>query len=135
MSETAQQDETARENPSRASYEFSERDNQLFGQLAIRMQIVGIAILVWALFQVPRVFSGDVGALALTLALAVTGIWTVAAANQFRAITRTEGSDISHLMRALWSVHNLYTLAASIIAVIVVWILIALGFTLLVTLG
>jgi len=135
VSETVQQPEASPESPSRSSYEFTGEDNRLFGQLALRMRVVGIAILVWAFFQAPRVFSGDVGALALTLALTVTGIWTVAAANQFRAITRTEGSDISHLMRALWSVHNLYTLAASIIAVIVVWILIALGFTLLVTLG
>jgi len=133
--DTTQQAENSAPTQSKSPFEFGEDENRLFSQLALRMQIVGLAILVWAFFQSPRVFSGDVGALAFTLAMAVTGILTIMAANQFRAITRTEGSDIAHLMRALWSVHSLYTLAASIIGVIVVWIVIGLGFTLMVTLG
>jgi hypothetical protein len=116
-------------------FEFSEGDNKVFSQLALRMRVVGIALLTWGVLQGPRVFgSGDLGAMVLALGLLATGVWTIMAAHGFRAIVQTQGSDISHLMSALKSVHNLYTLVASMIAVIVIWILIALGFALIVSL-
>lgn len=116
-------------------FEFSEEDDQIFRQLSTRMRIVGIALLTWGILQAPRIFgSGDVGALLLALGLLATGVWTIRAAHGFRAIDQTVGSDIDHLMSALKSVHHLYTLVASIIAVIVVWIVIGLAFTLVVSL-
>jgi hypothetical protein len=116
-------------------FEFSAADNKVFSQLALRMRLVGIALLTWGILQGPRIFgSGDLGALLLALGLLSTGIWTIRAAHGFRAIAETQGSDISHLMGALRSVHSLYTMVASIIAVIVVWIVIALTFALMVSL-
>jgi uncharacterized membrane protein len=129
--------ETVAEVPASSSrYEFSEEDNRIFRQLALRMRVVGVALITWGILQGPPIFRhGDLGALVLALGLLVTGIWTIRAAHGFRAIDRTQGSDISHLMSALKSVHNLYTLVASVIAVIVVWIVIALVFALVVSLG
>jgi len=133
VSETTPHDESDTAPVSARAVEFGEEENRLFRQLALRMYIVGVAILVWGFFQAPRIFGGDLGALALTLALMVTGIWTVGAARRFQAIVKTEGSDYSHLVRALRAVHHLYTLAAAVIAVIAVWVVVALGFTLVVT--
>jgi hypothetical protein len=117
-------------------FEFSAEDNKVFRNLALRMRIVGVALLTWGILQSPRIFgSGDIGAIILALGLLVAGVWTIRAAHGFRAVDQTEGADITHLMDALKSVLKLYSLVASIIAVIVVWIAIALGFALFVALA
>ncbi len=116
-------------------YEFSDEENTVFRQLALRMRVVGIALLTWGILQGPKILAdGDIGAIMLSLGLMTSGVWTIRTAHSFRAIHQTQGSDIAHLMSALRSVHKLYTLVAGIITVIIVWILLALAFTLVVSL-
>src|SRR5262249_9073593 len=60
----------------------------------------------------------------------VMGAWTQAAGDSFRKIVDTQGSDISHLMSALSSLHSMYALVYTLLVVTILLGLVALGVTL-----
>jgi hypothetical protein len=60
----------------------------------------------------------------------VMGAWTRAAGYSFQKIVDTQGSDISHLMSALSSLHSMYALVYMLLVVTILLGLLALGLTL-----
>jgi hypothetical protein len=61
----------------------------------------------------------------------VMGGWTRSAGSSFQQIVTTQGSDISHLMRALLSLHSMYSLVYALLVVTILLGLVGLGLTLL----
>jgi hypothetical protein len=47
----------------------------------------------------------------------LTGVWTRTAGASFKKIVDTQGSDISHLMNALSSLHRMYSLIFTLIVI------------------
>jgi hypothetical protein len=60
----------------------------------------------------------------------VMGVWTRSAGDSFQKIVQTQGSDISHLMNALSSLHSMYALVYTLLMVTLLLGLLALGLTL-----
>jgi hypothetical protein len=60
----------------------------------------------------------------------VMGVWTRSAGGSFQQIVDTQGSDISHLMSALSSLHSMYALVYTLLVVTLLMGLIGLGLTL-----
>jgi hypothetical protein len=60
----------------------------------------------------------------------VMGVWTRAAGGSFRKIVDTQGSDISHLMNALSSLHSMYALVYTLLVVTLLLGLLGLVLTL-----
>lgn len=93
-------------------YEFKENENRIIGQLAWKMNFVGLflfanGLLIIAIGVVPLFHYGPIISGALTC---VVGLWTQRASVSFRNVVRTEGRDISHLMEALDDLRKLYSL-------------------------
>jgi hypothetical protein len=59
----------------------------------------------------------------------VMGVWTRSAGDSFRQIVDTQGSDISHLMNALSSLHSMYALVYTLLVVTLLMGLIGLALT------
>jgi hypothetical protein len=60
----------------------------------------------------------------------VMGVWTRMAGDSFQKIVQTRGSDISHLMSALSSLHSMYALVYTLLMVTLLLGLVALLLTL-----
>jgi hypothetical protein len=60
----------------------------------------------------------------------VMGGWTRAAGGSFQKIVDTQGSDVSHLMSALSSLHSMYALVYTLLVLTLLAGLLALGLTL-----
>jgi hypothetical protein len=60
----------------------------------------------------------------------VMGVWTRTAGDSFQKIVQTQGSDISHLMSALSSLHSMYALVYTLLMVTLLLGLAALLLTL-----
>jgi hypothetical protein len=60
----------------------------------------------------------------------VMGVWTRTAGGSFQKIVDTQGSDISHLMSALSSLHSMYALVYTLLVLTLLAGLLALGLTL-----
>jgi len=60
----------------------------------------------------------------------VMGVWTRSAGDSFRKIVDTQGSDVSHLMGALSSLHSMYALVYTLLVLTIVLGLLALALTL-----
>jgi hypothetical protein len=58
------------------------------------------------------------------------GGWTRSAGTSFEKIVTTQGSDVSHLMNALSSLHSMYALVYTILVLTILLGLVALGLTL-----
>ena len=58
------------------------------------------------------------------------GVWTRAAGASFEQIVTTQGSDISHLMNALSSLHSMYALFYTLLVITLVFMLVGIGVTL-----
>ena len=102
-------------------YEFAEADNLRLMELHQKMSWVGWASCVFGLVGLTSLGVGLIrsGTQNLTLVLPlgvfsfvvlVTGAWTYKGALEFKGIAATEGSDISHLMKAVESLRKIYRL-------------------------
>jgi hypothetical protein len=117
--------------PPAAQYEFTEGQNVVIGDLARKMDLVGLVLIVMGVLSliggIARLFGGyfEGGILGGILYILV-GVWTRKAAGEFRLIVTTQGRDVSHLMRALENVRKIYDLIYVIIVVIAILVLIAL---------
>jgi hypothetical protein len=58
------------------------------------------------------------------------GVWTRTAAGSFKQIVETQGHDISHLMRALGSLHSMYALVYTLLMVVLIVCVVFLGIAL-----
>jgi hypothetical protein len=58
------------------------------------------------------------------------GIWTRSAAQSFRKIVDTQGNDIRHLMEGLGSLHQMYSLLYTLLLLVLLAGVVALGLTL-----
>lgn len=98
--------------PITSTYEFTPEQNGLLAGLVFRMRSVGGALLLLSGLLAARAIlgeaSGDVLAMAAAIAFAVIGLWSIRAAAALRRITKTEGADLAHLMRALGALQSLY---------------------------
>jgi len=126
-----------------AGYEFTAEQNETIRKLAGRMKFVGVYSIVVGILVVLFSILALVGALYLMTQLPseagpglkvqlivgvlmyfavaaiqlLTGIWTSAAATQFKLIVTTVGQDIGHLMTALGSLRKLYSLQVTLLIV------------------
>jgi hypothetical protein len=124
-------------------YEFNDEHNKEFSQLADAMTGVGNLLKILALafviffgllvYDVVQTKSGNYGPAAGVgagmLFFVAMGFWTGSAAHSFRRIVETKNEDIWHLMNAVSSLKNMYSMLKGIIMLSLV--LVVVGVTLL----
>lgn len=114
-------------------YEFSSSQNELIKNLADKMRFVAyFLIAVGVLAVIGGLFSlrtGGVGNIINGVVYILIGVWTNNASSAFQRIVATTGSDIENLMGALGELRKLYTLQYWLLIIALVFIAIALVFT------
>lgn len=121
-------------------YEFTDEQNKTITQLADGMGIVatllkllGLAFLVffgltlYHAVQVQANYAPAAGLGAATLLCLSIGVWSGGSARSFRRIVETKNEDIWHLMNALESLTNMYSLLRGIILLSLVLIAVGLA--------
>src|SRR5262245_27277375 len=113
-----------------AQYEFNDEQNKVIsslvdgmGTVALLMKLIGLAFLVFfGLLLYKAVHStgydayGPVAAVGSAMLVFLSiGFWTGGAAHSFRRIVETKNEDIWHLMNALESLRNMYSLLRTLI--------------------
>jgi hypothetical protein len=58
------------------------------------------------------------------------GVWTRSAAESFRKIVTTQGSDIKHLMDGMTSLHRMYSLLYTLLVIVLLAGIVSVGLTL-----
>lgn len=103
----------------RQRYEFTRDQEQVIGDLAVKMGFVGAFLLamttlgaVWVAYVLYRTdFRYFDGFTALNaLIYGCLAIWTLRASGAFASVAATVGRDVSHLMDALSSLRKMYSL-------------------------
>ena len=89
-------------------YEFSAEQNTVVGNLAGKMKIVGIIMLVMGALTSLSGILGDKSNILVGLLNAAVGIFTMNAAKSFQLIVDTQGSDMTNLMNAFSQLIKLY---------------------------
>jgi len=127
--------------PVKRQFEFSAAHNPKFARLAAIMSAVGvIEVLIttlaaggWLLLVLGLPAIGPLPFLYLgPIAVpAAVGIWTLRAAQRFRLIATTKGSDVGHLMAAIGELTKLYVLQLVLFLVSIGFFLFLLGVRLL----
>lgn len=125
--------------PTHPQTEFDAQQNRLLGELAANMQWVAMPLILIGIMYAVVAVSGIVEAFrkpeilvtVLFLALAMLfylalGIWTQRAADAFRKVATTTGSDITHLMEALENLRKKYSLLSLLVKIYVVFAIIGL---------
>lgn len=111
-----------------AQYEFTEEQNRTIGSLADSMrtvatllQLLGLAFAIFFAVQLMHTrnnrenFFPAIGLGAAMLLCLAFGFWTSGAAASFRKIVETKNEDVWHLLRALKSLHHMYSTVQAII--------------------
>lgn len=108
-------------------FEFSNTQENTIGSLAGKMRFVGTLLLIvgvlsvlGGIFVLLSQAPGGIGGLIQGGTYTVIGLWTRNAADSFRQIVDTQGSDVSNLMQALGQLLRLYTLQYWLIMILVV---------------
>jgi len=103
-------------------YEFTGSQNELIGDLGRKMHFVGILMILGAILSlasgVIALFTAktngfsniNISGLVQGIFLLVTGLWTRNAAQSFKRVVNTTGSDIENILGALGELRKLYTL-------------------------
>ena len=121
------------------NYEFDESQNEIILTLAKSLQFVGMTSLVFglvfALGCVSAIFQGNWSAVItqgmfVVFTFAMGGLMTKAG-KKFRAIVKTSGDDISHLMVALDNLRQVYAILSVIIILCVLLSLVALALSMI----
>jgi len=113
-----------------AFYEFTDEENVVFKSLYIRMNVVGIlmvlvgvALILLGMIRYP--LSGEMLLLVANgLILFGMGFLTFRSSKRFKKIVDTEGHDITYLMEAMNDLKRLYTLIVALIASVFVFFLV-----------
>jgi hypothetical protein len=142
-------------------YEFTREQNDLIGDLAGKMKLVGVVgvvlgilnllsalLLLVFIFQdrlpvdvlqrIPEdlrrqmpsttyLWGFLLQAAAIGLIWLLLGVWTVSSATSFQQIVDTTGRDVNHLMDALGTLRQMYSLLYTLIVVTVLVFLVGLG--------
>ncbi len=111
-----------------AQYEFTEEHNRTVAKLAdamrtvaTLMQLLGLVFVIFFAMQLLHTlknrdnFFPAIGLGAAMLLCLAFGFWTSGAAASFRKIVETKNEDVWHLMRALKTLHNMYSTLQAII--------------------
>lgn len=111
-----------------AQYEFSDENNRQISALADSMrviaglmQLLGLAFVVLcaltatSVIQVGGGYGPAIGLGCAALLCLCIGFWTGGSATSFRKIVETKNEDVWHLMNALGSLHNMYSLLRTLI--------------------
>lgn len=117
-------------------YEFSGSQNELIGDLAKKMNFVGILMiasgiisLIAGIVTLFAAFSGgafDFSSIVNGVLLLLIGLWTRNAAQAFRRVVDTTGTDIENLMGALGELRKLYTLQYWLTIIVLIFLVLAL---------
>jgi hypothetical protein len=116
-------------------YEFSETQDETILTLAKTLKFVGAAALALALvFAAGCLFAVAAGDWPEVISQAMVMIFTLSmgslmikAGGEFYAIVATAGEDISHLMKALDNLRQMYSILSVIIIIMILLLLIALA--------
>ena len=110
-----------------ANFEFDSGQNEVVSDLSKKMQFVGTLLLVAGVLNLlgglVAMFSdaaSGVSTLVSGVVYLAIGLWTRKAADSFKEIVDTEGSDVDHLMGALGQLLKLYRLQYWLIMIILV---------------
>lgn len=117
-------------------FEFGAAENQVFEDLAKKMEFVGFATmlvggllflygLLAALQHGSTALLVDIGAGVL---IAAIGIWTRRAGVEFQLVAETHGKDISHVLAALTNLHRLYVAQYWILLVALIFFVLVIVF-------
>ncbi len=111
-----------------AQHEFSDEDNrtisglaQSMGTFATLMQLMGLVFVIFCGLQATTAIQTQSGyapvvGLGVAALLCLTiGFWTSGSAKSFRRIAESKNEDVWHLMNALRTQHNMYSLLRTII--------------------
>ncbi|MFB2833889.1 DUF5362 family protein [Floridanema evergladense] len=115
-------------------YEFSSSQNELIKNLADKMRFVAYFLIAGGVLGVIGGLLNlrvGVGSIINGIVYILIGVWTNNAASAFRRIVETTGNDIENLMGALGELRKLYTLQYWLLIIALVFIAIALVFTLI----
>jgi fatty acid desaturase len=93
-------------------YEFTEVHANEFLQLSRWMNLDGVIHLVLAGLALLTAFIGNLAGALVGIILLAVGAWIITAANFFRKIAESEGSDIRHLMGGVQQLRKLFMLQA-----------------------
>ena len=124
----------------RAAVEFGPSDNALFADLAGKMGLVGLfftvtgvlGLILGVLTMMTReIGPGVLGVLVSGAVFTALGVLTRDAGREFRAIARTQGSDLSHLMGVVADLRKLYALLSWVAIAVIGVFLVLLVYTLL----
>jgi hypothetical protein len=109
-------------------YEFTDEHNRTIndlanamGVVATLMKVLGLVFLIfgglltWHSIQVGTGYAAPVGMGAAALLCLAIGFWTSGSAHSFRRIVESKNRDVWHLMNALESLRNMYSLLRTII--------------------
>lgn len=117
-------------------YEFSDSQNELIGDLAKKMNFVGILMvasgvvsLIAGIVTLFAAFSRgtfDFSSIVNGVLLILIGLWTRNAAQSFSRVVNTTGTDIENLMGALGELRKLYTLQYWLIIIVLIFLVLAL---------
>lgn len=121
-------------------YEFSNSQNELIGDLSKKMNFVGILMIAAAIFSlvagIVTLFASlsgsvpqgtfDLSSIIQGVLLLLVGLWTRNAAQAFKRVVTTTGTDIENLMGALGELRKLYTLQYWLTIVVVIFLILAL---------
>jgi hypothetical protein len=107
--------------PPPAQYEFTNDQNQVIGNLAKKMRLVGIMLevfgVVGAICGVALINRGGIATLIQGVIYVFLGYWVARAAEAFQRIVQTQGQDISHLMEALRQLGKYFGLQYTLIMI------------------
>jgi hypothetical protein len=109
-------------------FEFNDVQNMVFDGLATAMKIAGIAEILLALaYAVPAVLALSamntpvvVVAVLQIGVVVLMAVWTLKAATHVKAVVKTEGDDIAHLMDALGGIRKMFYLQAAVLLALLV---------------
>ncbi|MEB3282761.1 MAG: hypothetical protein VKK42_27965 [Lyngbya sp.] len=124
-----------------SGYEFSRSQNELIGDLAKKMNFVAILLIAIGVLGILSAIINLFTAIAAPEKIAIVvnnliqglfslliGTWTRNAAQAFKQIVTTAGTDIQNLMIALGELRKLYTLQYWLVIIALIFFLIALVF-------
>lgn len=112
-------------------YEFSPNENAVIHSLAGPVRFVGIMWIIFGVLSVVlafRVFAAGLGGRGLLALLQAAvplaiGAWLVSGATALTNVVRTHGADMTHLMKALTKLRNVFLLQAILIGLSIVLVL------------
>jgi hypothetical protein len=125
--------------PAQAEYEFTGDQNRVIADLARKMHLVGIVLMIvgvlGALGGLAHANRAGAGSLIQGLLYVFLGFFTMRGADAFQRIVRTQGRDITHLMDGLRSLGSVYAVFYWLIVIALVLLLLWLFVFVLVLAG